>query len=182
MFTDAEKLANLTGHGMESLSTFGPIGKDEIIAASEKQKMSDIILNKAAELDELAKKQEELVDQIGKSMEGLEIKPYGAYVMIQPFSINPFMGERRTESGLILTDGNGEYLSEETGEWEQLEREILTGQVIEVGPKVEYVKPGDIVYYTYQSTIPLPFFHQGYKLVNEGRVLAVVNDNLSSRK
>lgn len=179
--TENEKLA---GDKLFSASSvFTPLDKESIEKRQQKTKIEETIDKKAAELDRNKKIAEQTIQSLGASLDELSLKPYGEYVLIQPYSTNPFMGEHRTESGIILVDqGVGEHFSQETGEWDKDDLGIVTGMVLETGPTCKYVKKGDIVYYTIQSTIPIPFFHQGWVVIHEGRVLALVNSDLDTRE
>jgi hypothetical protein len=89
-----------------------------------------------------------------------------------------------TESG-IITDLGGmtpQYKSNETGEIEEEQQFIKVGSVIEVGHKCEFLKPGDVVFYTIASETMIPFFRQGFVVVNENRIMAVVNESLTERR
>ena len=44
------------------------------------------------------------------------------------------------------------------------------------------IKPGDIVFYTIASECMVPFFRQGFVVVNENRIMAVVNEKLTERR
>lgn len=127
---------------------------------------------------------EEYAQSISDNIEGLEIMPTYGYVLVKPFDVNPFQQIKTTDSGLI-TDLGGmaiEYKSNETGEMEESEQFIKVATVIETGHKCEFVKTGDIVFYTTASEVPVPFFRQGFKVVHENRILAVVNEKLTDRK
>lgn len=179
--TENEKLA---GDKLFSASSvFTPLDKESIEKRQQKTKIEETIDKKAAELERNKRIAEQTIQSLGASLDELSLKPYGEYVLIQPYSTNPFMGEHRTESGIILVDqGVGEHFSQETGEWDKDDLGIVTGMVLETGPTCKYVKKGDIVYYTIQSTIPIPFFHQGWVVIHEGRVLALVNSDLDTRE
>ena len=168
---------------MSASSVFTPLDKDSIEKRQQRTKIEETISKKAEELERNKKIAVQTIENLGASLEELALKPYGEYVLIQPYSTNPFMGERKTESGLILIDqGVGEHFSQESGEWDKDDLGIVTGMVLETGPACKYVKKGDVVYYTVQSAIPIPFFHQGWIEIHEGRVLAVVNTDLETRE
>ena len=127
---------------------------------------------------------EQYAKDLSNDLEGLEIMPMFGYVLIKPFEQNPFQQIKRTESGLI-TDLGGmtpQYKSNETGQIEEEERFIKVGTVIETGHKCEFLKPGDVVIYTVASEIPVPFYKMGFVVVNENRVMAVVNEKLTERR
>lgn len=121
--------------------------------------------------------------EISHNINGLEILPMTSYVLIKPFETNPFQ-EVKIEGG-IITDLGGmtpEYKSNETGEIEQEKQFIRVGTVIETGYKCEFLKPGDVVFWTIASETIVPFFRQGFVTVAENRIMAVVNEKLTKRK
>lgn len=142
-------------------------------------------------VDELTDKFErhnEIIEQYAKDlsedMDGLEIMPMGPYALIKPFDQNPFQKIKITKSG-IITDLGGMQLShksQETGEEEDDEIGIKVGTVIEVGPKCEFLRPGDVVFYTVMSECIVPFYKLGFVTVAENRIIAVVNEKLTERK
>lgn len=180
IFTNSEKISNLTT-GMESLTRMTMSDSSNTIDNSNKAKLSDTITTRARELDQASKRSEEAAKALGFDFANLQIKPNDKYIIVKPFETNPFMGEIKTEGGIILTSGNGQHLSEETGEWEAMEQEIRVGAVVEIGTNINYIKPGDAVFFDKHSIIPIPFMHQGWVLLHEGRVLAIVNNNLENR-
>ena len=120
---------------------------------------------------------------ISHDINGLEILPMTSYVLIKPFDNNPFQ-EVKIEGG-IITDLGGmtpEYKSNETGEIEQEKQFIHVGTVIETGYKCEFLKPGDVVFWSIASECMVPFFRQGFIVVAENRIIAVVNEKLTERK
>lgn len=138
-------------------------------------------------VDKFEKHNEALKDyakQLSEDINGLEIMPLYGFVLIKPFDNNPFQQIKTTSSG-IITDLGGmalEYKSNETGEIEEEEQFIKVGTVIETGHKCEFVKPGDIVFYTKLSETIVPFYKQGFVVVNENRLMAVVNEKLTERR
>ena len=120
--------------------------------------------------------------EISHDIDGLEIVPMSNYALIKPFETNPFQ-QVKIENG-IITDLGGmtpTYKSHETGEIEESEQYIKVGTVIEPGYQCEYLKAGDIVFYTIASEVKIPFFRQGFVVVNENRIMAVVNSGLTNR-
>ena len=118
-------------------------------------------------------------------MHGLEIMPMFSYALIKPFETNPFQQIKISKNSGIITDLGGltpTYKSNETGEIEEEEQYIKVGTVIEVGHKCEFLKEGDIVFYTIASECMVPFFKQGFVVVNENRIMAVVNEKLTERR
>lgn len=127
---------------------------------------------------------EDYANSLSEDMNGVEIMPMYGYALIKPFEQNPFQKIKTTKSGLI-TDLGGfapTYKSNETGEIEEEQQFIKVGTVIEVGHKCEFLKPGDIVFYTIASECMIPFYKFGFVVVNENRIMAVVNENLTERR
>lgn len=75
-----------------------------------------------------------------------------------------------------------QYKSEEDGQIHELEQFIRVGTVIETGFKCEFLKEGDVVFFTKASEATVPFFKQGFVVVNESRIMAIVNEKLTERK
>ena len=165
-----EKLAQVV-NGMESTGT--PIvinGRraDEILATEKKEKFN-------TQVDEYADKFEK--------HNNLEILPMGGYALIKPFDSNPFQ-RVKVENG-IITDLGGftpTYKSQEDGQVHEEEQYIRVGTVIETGWKCEFLKPGDVVFYTIASEAMVPFFKQGFVVVAASRIMAVINEKLTERK
>lgn len=127
---------------------------------------------------------EDYAEQLSSNMNGLEIMPMFNYALIKPFDNNPFQKIKTTKSG-IITDLGGfapTYKSNETGEIEEEQQYIKVGTVIEVGSKCEFLKPGDVVFYTIASEVMVPFYKLGFVVVAEQRIMAVVNEKLTERK
>lgn len=127
---------------------------------------------------------EDFAKDLSEDINGLEIMPMFGYALIKPFDQNPFQKVKVTSSG-IITDLGGytpTYKSQETGEIEEEQQYIKVGTVIEVGHKCEFLKPGDVVFYTIASECMVPFYKLGFVVVNENRILAVVNEKLTDRK
>ena len=126
---------------------------------------------------------EESVNRLSLNPENLEIMPIGNYVLIKSFSTNPFQRIVKNSNGLIVDMGGAApvFKNTDSGEVEEEEAFILTGAVQEVGPECKWLKPGDAVFYTKPSMVPIPFYRAGLVLVNETRILAVINENLATR-
>lgn len=127
---------------------------------------------------------EEYAQNLSEDMNGLEIMPMFGYVLIKPFDQNPFQKVKVSKSG-IITDLGGytpTYKSQETGEIEEEQLFIKVGTVIETGHKCEFLKPGDVVFYTVASECMVPFYKLGFVVVSENRIMAVVNEKLTERK
>ena len=181
-----EKLAlDLTG--MEGTGKHFVVNGEtaDVTLAREKQaKFNNKVDEYVEKFDNHAKALEEYSKKVAETINGLEIMPMFGYVLIQPFEKNPFQQIKITESG-IITDLGGmtpQYKSNETGEIEEEQQFIKVGSVVEVGHKCEFLKPGDVVFYTIASETMIPFFKQGFVVVNENRVMAVVNESLTERR
>ncbi len=131
----------------------------------------------AANLDNYAKK-------VAKNIETIEIMPIGNYVLVKEFAENPFQRiVRDSKSGLILDLGGQkpQYKNTDNGQIEEEENIIRQAVIQEVGPECKWCKPNDVIMYTKMSAVPVPFYKQGLVLVNETRVLVVINEGLSKR-
>ena len=127
---------------------------------------------------------EEYAESLSEDLNGLEILPMGGYALIKPFEQNPFQKIKITKSGLI-TDLGGftpTYKSNETGQIEEEQQFIKVGTVVETGYKCEFLKPGDIVFYTIASECMVPFYKLGFVVVSESRIMAVINTELTKRR
>ena len=181
-----EKLA-LNVNGMEGTGKHFVVNGEtaDVTLAREKQvKFNNKVDEYVEKFDNHAKALEEYSKKVAETINGLEIMPMFGYVLIQPFEKNPFQQIKITESG-IITDLGGmtpQYKSNETGEIEEEQQFIKVGSVVEVGHKCEFIKPGDVVFYTIASETMVPFFKQGFVVVNENRILAVVNESLTERR
>lgn len=180
-----EKLAQVV-NGMESTGT--PIvvnGRraDEILATEKKEKFNTQVNEYADKFEKHNKALQDYASELSKDMNNLEILPMGGYALIKPFDNNPFQ-RVKVENG-IITDLGGftpTYKSQEDGKIHEEEQYIRVGTVIETGWKCEFLKPGDVVFYTIASEAMVPFFKQGFVVVAESRIMAVINEKLTERK
>lgn len=179
------KLAEQTV-GLESGASIFQMGNapsvEELAKDKAREKFNDQVdeyvdkLNKHQEL--LDKYKEEVVGDLNK----LEICPLYEGILIKPFAENPF--QRIKREGNLIVDLGGQkptYKSHDTGEWEEEEQFIHVGLVIETGPAVKYIKSGDVVMWRKPSETPVPFYKQGYVLVNEHSIMTTVNEGLTER-
>lgn len=172
--------------GMESTGT--PIvvngqRADVILANEKKSKFNTQVDEYVDKFEKHNKALEDYAKEISKDINGLEILPMGSYVLIKPFDENPFQ-KVTIESG-IITDLGGftpQYKSHEDGQIHEEEQFIKVGTVIESGYNCKFVQAGDVVFYTASSEVMVPFFKQGFVVVDEKRLLAVVNEQLTDRK
>ena len=180
-----EKLAQVV-NGMESTGT--PIvvnGKaaDIILAEEKKGRFNTQVDEYVDKFEKHNKALERYAEELSKDINGLEILPMGSYALIKPFESNPFQ-RVKVESG-IITDLGGytpTYKSHEDGQIHEEEQFIHVGTVIDTGWKCEFLKAGDVVFYTTASEAMVPFFKQGFVVVAESRIMAVVNEKLTERK
>ena len=180
-----EKLAQVV-NGMESTGT--PIvvnGKaaDIILAEEKKGRFNTQVDEYVDKFEKHNKSLESYAEELSKDINGLEILPMGSYALIKPFESNPFQ-RVKVESG-IITDLGGytpTYKSHEDGQIHEEEQFIHVGTVIDTGWKCEFLKAGDVVFYTTASEAMVPFFKQGFVVVAESRIMAVVNEKLTERK
>lgn len=180
-----EKLAQVV-NGMESTGT--PIvvnGKsaDIILAEEKKGRFNTQVDEYVDKFEKHNKALENYAKELSKDINGLEILPMGSYALIKPFESNPFQ-RVKVESG-IITDLGGytpTYKSHEDGQIHEEEQFIHVGTVIDTGWKCEFLKAGDVVFYTTASEAMVPFFKQGFVVVAESRIMAVVNEKLTERK
>ena len=180
-----EKLAQVV-NGMESTGT--PIvvnGKsaDIILAEEKKGRFNTQVDEYVDKFEKHNKALENYAEELSKDINGLEILPMGSYALIKPFESNPFQ-RVKVESG-IITDLGGytpTYKSHEDGQIHEEEQFIHVGTVIDTGWKCEFLKAGDVVFYTTASEAMVPFFKQGFVVVAESRIMAVVNEKLTERK
>ena len=168
--------------GMESTGT--PIvvngqRADVILANEKKAKFNTQVDEYIDKFEKHNKALEDYAKEISKDINGLEILPMGSYALIKPFD------QKVTVESGIITDLGGftpQYKSEEDGQIHECEQFIKVGTVIETGYKCEFLKEGDVVFYTKASEAIVPFFKQGFVVVNESRIMAIVNEKLTERR
>lgn len=181
-----EKIAMMTT-GMEGNGQHFVVNDesaDQAIIRQKQSKFNDAVDNYVDKFEKHNQALNDYAKTLSEDINGLEIMPMFAYALIKPFEQNPFQQIKISEGGLI-TDLGGftpQYKSNETGQIEEEEQYIKVGTVIEVGHKCEFLKPGDVVFYTIASECMVPFFKQGFVVVNENRIMAVVNEKLTERR
>lgn len=184
--SDNEKLA-MSLNGMEGTGTHFVVNgetADELLTKQKQQKFNTAVGDLENKFEKHNKALEDYAKSLSEDMNGVEIMPMFAYALIKPFEQNPFQQIKISSSG-IVTDLGGfapTYKSNETGDIEEEQQYIKVGTVIEVGYKCEFLKPGDVVFYTIASEMMVPFFKLGFVVVNENRIMAVVNENLTKRR
>lgn len=181
--TENEKLANIATELNGQSFSMNERNINKMIEREKKNEFNNELEKYMDEMKEYNKSMQQLQASIGKDPTKLEIKPLHEQVIIKPFEHNPFQKIEVTNG--IITDTGGFKVNVDvnpvTGKMEEQEQVILTGCVMEVGPEVKYVKPGDVVFYHKRNRIPIPFFKQGFYNLEERYVLAVVNEGLTER-
>ena len=145
----------------------------EDIAVNKLEREAKSLANKLLEAD----KQKQA--DIEARLEGLEILPSGARIVVMPYPKNPY--RQIFSKGGIITEYNGSFKNPDSGEEDTLETGIVCGKVIEVGPESKEVRIGDDVYYDKRTVYPLPFMSLGYVIFHETQALAIINNGLKER-
>ena len=126
----------------------------------------------------------EYAKSVKENMHNLEIMPIYNYILVRPFSENPFQRITVSKNSGLITDLGGAkpiYKNNDNGEYEEEENLIHVGTVLESGKECKYVKEGDVIMWPKTSEVPVPFFKQGLVLVNENRVIVAINEGLKER-
>lgn len=184
MNTEKSKLAmDIAGESTSRIVALDGTTAEDVIYDRNAKKLNDMVDAYSERFEKHSANIEEFADKINKNVENIEILPLGNYVLIKPFEQNPFQRIVRSSSGLIIDTGGfaPEIKNTDTGEYQEEEQFIRVGVVQEVGPECKYLKAGDAVFYSKPSEVPVPFYKQGLVNVNETRILAVVNENLTDR-
>ena len=175
----------ILGPDTEAKFTVNDQTADDVLKAEKAAKFNEQVDLMENKLSEHMTNIEKQAEELAMDLNGVDIMPMYAYALIKPFEHNPFQRMKVTESGLI-TDTGGltpEYKSEEDGRMHAEEELIKVGMVVETGHKCEFLKKGDLVFYNAMaSAVTVPFYRLGLVAVNEQRIIAVVNDDLTSRK
>ncbi len=151
--------------------------------AKDRDRFNEQVDTFTKRFDEHSKQMEEFAEKVSDKLNGLEIMPVYAYILVEPFKENPFQRIKKTDSGLLITNGFApQYKSEEDGKWHEEESFVTVASVVEVGPTCEFVKPGDLIMYPTKADITVPFYNTGFRLVHEQRVMCVINEGLTDRK
>lgn len=156
---------------------------DNLIAQENARKFNNQVEKYNSKLEENNKTFKEAQDQVTYDINKAEIKPMFSRIIVQPFKVNPF--QRVETKGSIIVDAGGytphAQINPMTGKYEEQKQFIVTGCVIEVGPDTKYLREGDVIYYRVDTSVPVPFFKQGFISLDEKQVIAVVNEGLSER-
>lgn len=183
--TENEKLARVNS-GLESEAKHFYMNNqraDEILEREARTKFNEKVDEYIEKFDKHSEALQEYTKEIADNAANLEIMPIGNNILIKPFAENPFQKIQVSDSGLIVDLGGQAptYKSNETGEYEEEEQFIHVGTVLEAGTDCKFIQEGDTVMWTKTSEIPVPFFKQGLVLVNENRIIVVINEGLKAR-
>lgn len=159
-------------------------------ATKEDLKKSEIVKDFNETVQQLQKEMDDRYQEAAKqfdtmdfSLSKIEIKPMWSRIIVKKLKVNPFV-QVKSDSGLI-TSAEGyqqpQGFNSITGKYEEMKEFIVVGIVMEVGPDVKYLKEGDAVYYRIDTSVPVPFFHQGFYSIDEKQVIAFANEGLNER-
>lgn len=164
-----------TAVAMSGAQTIDEAIKKQAIESFNKEtkKMKDAV---KAEIDRKLEKGKEVTERA----KDMEIVPMNNYILVRPYSENPFEAMRE-ENGIIIPVYDGSFKNPDTGEDDKEYNISKQADVIEVGPMVKYVQPGDVVYYREACQVPVPFFGQGLYVVAENQIHVVINTKVKER-
>lgn len=123
----------------------------------------------------------ERAKEITTKMSTMEIMPINYYVLVKPYAKNPYQKVEVTDSGLIIPEYTGDFKNPDSGEDDKEENLSVVANVIAVSPLCKFIKEGDDIYYRRVSGVPVPFFRQGFEVVAEQQIQAVINEGLTER-
>ena len=185
ILSESEKLAlRMAGDTTSRIMTLDGRTAEDIIEERNVKNFNEQVDTFAEKFEKHSTNLAEYADKVNKNIESIEIMPIGNYVLCKQFEENPFQRiVRDSKSGLILDLGGQkpQYKNTDNGEFEEEEQFIKVGVIQEIGPECKWCQPGDTIFYTKPSAVPVPFYKQGLQLVCENRVLAVVNEKLTER-
>lgn len=185
ILSNNEKLAmNVAGETTTRVMALDGTTAEDIIEKRNVEKFNNMVDTYVERFEKHSTNLTEFADTINKNVENIEIMPIGNYLLVKMFEENPFQRiVRDSKSGLILDMGGQkpQYKNTDNGKIEEEESFIKVGVIQEVGPDCKWCQPGDTIFATKPSLVPVPFYKQGLQLVNETRVLAVVNEKLTER-
>ena len=183
--TENEKIAltmNNAGDGQGLIMDMSGKTAEDVIKERNVNNFNDQVDMYVSKLNEHSAKLDEYAKTVAKNVDSIEIMPIGNYVIARQFEENPF--QRIIKQGSIITDLGGQkpiYKNTDNGQYEEEEQFIKVLVVIEVGPECKWVRPNDVIMASKPSLVPIPFYKQNLQLVNETRVLAVINEGLTER-
>lgn len=157
---------------------------EDVVNQRNREKFNQQVDNWADKFTAHSTSISEFAENLSNNLENIEILPIGNYLLVTPFAENPFQRiVRDQKSGLIIDTGGfaPEYKNTDNGQIEEEEQMIKVAAVQAVGPECRWCKEGDAVFYVKHSAVPVPFYKQNLQMVNETRILAVVNEGLEAR-
>jgi len=183
--SEKEKIARAIG-GIDTDVTYFNVNDkslDEQIENNKRVKWNEGVQEIEDKVSKYENTIQKAADEYAKDLNGVQIMPTGNYILVKPFTENPFQKVKVNESGIIVDLGGlrPEYKSNESGEYEEAEQMIKVGVIIEVGPECKWLKSGDTVMWYVASEMNVPFYNFGFKVVNETRTICVINDDLNER-
>ena len=185
ILSENEKIAmRIAGDTTSRIMTLDGRTSEDIIEERNVKHFNEQVDSLAEKFEKHATNLNEFANKVNKNVENIEIMPIGNYVLCKQFEENPFQRiVRDSKSGLILDMGGmaPQYKNTDNGEIEEEEQFIKVGVIQEVGPECKWCIPGDTIFFTKNSAVPVPFYKQNLQLVCENRVLAVVNEKLTER-
>lgn len=185
ILSENEKIAmRVAGDSTSRIMTLDGRTSEDIIEERNVKHFNEQVDSLAEKFEKHATNLNEFAEKVNKNVESIEIMPIGNYVLCKQFEENPFQRiVRDSKSGLILDMGGmaPQYKNTDNGEIEEEEQFIKVGVIQEVGPDCKWCIPGDTIFFTKNSAVPVPFYKQNLQLVCENRVLAVVNEKLTER-
>ena len=182
--TNSEKIAqSLTGIESDAIRMNMAEDIDTIIEREKKNTFNEQVDKYVERFDKHSELLKQYAESFNENMGTIEIKPLHSRILVKPFEHNPFQKITQTESGIIIDTGGfaPEVKNSDTGEMEEAKQFIITGTVVDCGPEVKYLEPGDVVFFRRDTILPVPFFKQGLACLNENQVIATVNEGLSER-
>lgn len=183
ILNEKEKMALMMGDPSLIVSMNGETA-DEAIEKKNIKDFNNQVDQYVEKFEQHSTNLKDFAERVNANVNSIEIMPIANYLLVKQFEENPFQRiVRDSNSGLILDLGGlkPEYKNTDNGEIEEEEQFIKVGVIQEVGPECKWCIPGDTVFYTKPSAVPVPFYKQQLILVNENRILAVVNEGLSER-
>jgi co-chaperonin GroES (HSP10) len=184
VLSNNEKVAmNIAGESTSRIMTLDGKTADDVIRERNVDKFNKQVDTYVEKLNEHAENLENYAKDLADKINEVEIMPIGNYLLVKQFEENPFQRIVKTSTGLILDLGGQrpQYKNTDNGEIEEEENIIKVGVIQQVGPEVKWAREGDTIFFTKMSAVPVPFYKQGLQLVNETRILAIVNEGLEKR-
>jgi hypothetical protein len=124
---------------------------------------------------------EELAKNVIDNANNLQIMPINSYVLVKPYSVNPYAKIKVSEGGLAMNTTEHKIFNTDKGEEETPDVWERVGTVIEVSPTCKFIKEGDDIFYRKMQAIPVNFFDLGFEVVSENQILVAINEGLKER-